>query len=188
VASHCSLDPDTGIALAQYGKGNVPIETDNLLKVHVLNLYLLTAATSPRTATHPVVRGKSNAKNSCTALRNLPIAQDGGEGVLRDASSNGDDVHPTSASCFISHELPHHAFPKHPKLDSANGQFSQLHPHRYPCSFMDPQLAHPDPCRSLHSNVRKQGMLIIIHGISTRPCSSVQSPEKQGQDAWNRRI
>jgi hypothetical protein len=51
---------------------------------------------------------------------------------------------------------------------------SQLHPTRYPCSFLHGPLGGEGPvlpCRSLDANVRKQGILIITHRISTRPCS-----------------
>ena len=48
---------------------------------------------------------------------------------------------------------------------------SQLRPTRYPCSFLHGQFSPVARLTPILRNVRKQGILIITHGISTQPCS-----------------
>jgi hypothetical protein len=79
---------------------------------------------------------------------------------------------------------------QHLKLDSAKRPklvkvpTSQLHPTRYPCSFLHGSLGGEGkgpvlPCRSLDANVRKQGILSSPMAFRRSHVRSTQSPNLQ---------
>ena len=136
----------------------------------------LLAPTSPRRGrTEPPVRRPSNSKL-------LPETyQDGGEGVCLEFTTSSPTTStqpaPPVSSRMVLTAHAYHAFPKHtkpPKLDSAKSPKDQGARFSAPSNSLPVLLSSWAvlPCRSLDANnVRKQGILIITHGISTQPCS-----------------
>jgi hypothetical protein len=111
--------------------------------------------------------------------RSQKHTQDGGEGVLQDAFINGDKPPPNqrlnfhaalSTSAALSQSIP--SLTQQRTIFSAPSTSLSV-PFSMAPPAWDPQSTQRllNPCPSLHLHVRKQGMLIIIHATSTRPCT-----------------